>query len=90
MVTRIRPAHMYFDFWQGHTFLSSPKRSSGAQPASYTITTVDCFPGSKRTRSDGHHSLTSSAEVKVCSYIYVPVSCLHGRDRVSDIATFLV
>jgi len=81
---------MYFDFWEGHTFLSSPKRSSGAQLASYTISTVDCFPGSKATRSDGHQSLPSSAEIKVCSYIYIPVPCLHGRDRVSNTPNFLV
>jgi len=84
------PKHMYLDFWQGYTFLSSPERSSGAQLASYTMSTVDCFRESKATSCDGLQSPSSSAEVKVYDYIYVPVLCLHGRNRVSDTATFLV
>ena len=86
----IRPEHMYLDLWQRHTFLSPPKRSSVAQLASYTMITVDCLRGSKATSCDGHQSSPYRDEVKVCSYIYVPVLCLHGRDRVSDTAIFLV
>jgi hypothetical protein len=54
------------------------QNGSGAQPASYPISTRGSFPGVKLPGHEADHSPPSSAEVKVCVELY-----LHFRNTPS-------